>query len=263
MTMRIAQISDPHITAAPPRRGGCDPAANLRAVVEMLAGLERRPDLVVFSGDLTEDGTPEQYREFLDIAAPLPLPMAAVPGNHDRRNAFVAALRDTPIEIGDGAPFLNLSIDRGSVRVVCLDTIGEEGGATGRVCPERRGWLSNRLAESAKPTIVFMHHQPFQIGQPIADFVGLSACDSEALEALIREHPQVRAVSAGHVHRAAHRFWAGTEGNVCPAVTQEVAFDLVPDGVPRLEPQNPGFQIHDWSRETGLVTHTQFLPGFI
>jgi 3',5'-cyclic AMP phosphodiesterase CpdA len=50
-------------------------------VLELAA--ERRPQLVVVSGDLTQRARPEQFRAARDFIARLPAPVLAVPGNHD------------------------------------------------------------------------------------------------------------------------------------------------------------------------------------
>lgn len=52
-----------------------------RAVLAMAA--ERRPSLVVVSGDLTQRAKPEQFREARAFVDALPVPSLVVPGNHD------------------------------------------------------------------------------------------------------------------------------------------------------------------------------------
>lgn len=44
---------------------------------------ERRPDLVVVSGDLTQRAKPEQFRQARAWVDRIPVPTLAVPGNHD------------------------------------------------------------------------------------------------------------------------------------------------------------------------------------
>jgi Icc protein len=75
----------------------------------------------------------------------------------------------------------------------------------------------------------------------------------------VAQHPNVRMVSCGHVHRAVQARWAGTLAGICPAVAWALPLDLSPAARPRLEPQHPGFQLHLWSPDLGLVTHTEYL----
>lgn len=53
-------------------------AAGFLALVE-----ERRPDLVVVSGDLTQRARPEQFRAARAFVDSIPVPTLVVPGNHD------------------------------------------------------------------------------------------------------------------------------------------------------------------------------------
>ena len=87
--MIVAQISDPHVTLPGGRLfGGYDPAAALAARCRASRACMPRPDLVLFTGDLTEHGLPRGVRRGLRrILAGFDLPMAAIPGNHDRREA--------------------------------------------------------------------------------------------------------------------------------------------------------------------------------
>ncbi len=71
---QILHVSDLHF--GPP---------HLPAVARGLEALiaDRRPDLVVISGDLTQRAKPHQFREARHFVDRLPVPCVAVPGNHD------------------------------------------------------------------------------------------------------------------------------------------------------------------------------------
>jgi 3',5'-cyclic AMP phosphodiesterase CpdA len=71
---QILHVSDVHF--GPP---------HLPEVAEGVLALvaERRPDLVVLSGDLTQRARPEQFREARAWVDRIPVPTLAVPGNHD------------------------------------------------------------------------------------------------------------------------------------------------------------------------------------
>jgi 3',5'-cyclic-AMP phosphodiesterase len=247
--VRIVQISDPHVTVEP-NRYGYDGAAALADVLAHVAALQPRAELVLFTGDLTEHGVPEEYVRFREVTDGFALPMAAIPGNHDRRDAFAEGLAGSAVRIGAG-PYLQLAVDVGPVRAIGLDTLGLEGDPAGYLDRDRLRWLDARLDEDRRPAVVFMHHPPFRIGQRIAD---ASCCrDGEALAAVLDDYPQVLAVVCGHVHRIVQLRWAGRIGSIAPAVAWEVPLDPLPDAPIRLVPQPPAFQILDWSPERGLV----------
>lgn len=259
--MLIAQISDPHLsTPGAGLYGGYRSDVALARVLERIAALRPRPDFVWLTGDLVENGTAAEYANLRARLAGLDLPAAAIPGNHDRRAPFVAALAGTGVRVGAG-PFLHLVVDGLPVRMIGLDSKGAGGEAAGRLCPDRLAWLDARLAEAPeRPTVVFLHHPPFRTGIVLAD--AIRCLDGEALAAVIARYPAVRLVATGHVHRAIHTPWAGTIAQACPSVAWAIPLDLAPEGGTaadlRLEP--PGFQIHLWTG-AGFVTHTELLAS--
>lgn len=73
MTRRIAHISDLHF-------GRIDPAV-VEGLAQSLA--DARPDLVVISGDLTQQARNSEFAAARAFMERLPAPVFAVPGNHD------------------------------------------------------------------------------------------------------------------------------------------------------------------------------------
>ena len=162
--MLIAQISDLHVRAdGKPLSGVVDTRAALDACIDHVAGLDPRPDLVLATGDLTQDGLPEDYALLRAAFGRLPMPVFAIPGNHDSRAALREAFADEGYLPETGA-FLHYAVDRYPLRLIGLDTViaGEVGG---RACPARLRWLEERLSEQpGRPTVIFMHHPPFATG---------------------------------------------------------------------------------------------------
>lgn len=252
--MRIAQITDIHMTAGPPPAGGYDAVAALDAVLARVADLA--PDLVLLSGDMAANGLAAEYARLAERLAGFPAPMLAVPGNHDVRAAFAAGLPGVTIGTGES---LNLAHEDGPVRIFGLDTLAPDNDPSGIIGEAQLGWLAGRLEVSdPRPVFVFLHHPPFRLGLPLDD----TRCyDGDDLGAVVLGHPRVLGVTCGHVHRTARVAWAGTSGGVCPSVAWQLPLDLREDEVPRLVPQAPAFQLHVLHPELGLVTHTEFVSG--
>ncbi|MGO8914566.1 MAG: phosphodiesterase [Stellaceae bacterium] len=258
--MLIAQISDFHIKA----RGKIayrvvDTAACLAAAVAALTALDPKPDLVVATGDLTDFGRPEEYALLRELLAPLAMPVYLIPGNHDEREAMREACR------GDGylpaQGFLHYTVEDQPLRLVALDTVvpGEPGG---RLCAERLAWLDRTLAAApARPTLIIMHHPPFATGIAHMDAMGLDGADGFA--ALLARHPQVERVLCGHLHRSIQaRIGCHAIASTAPSTAHQVALDLRPEGPSAFMMEPPGYQLHLWRRETGVVTHTAVIGNF-
>ncbi|WP_422001339.1 phosphodiesterase [Reyranella sp.] len=252
--MMIAQITDLHIRP----RGRVayervDTNAMLEAAVATIESLPRKPDLVIATGDLTDCGLAEEYAVLRDILEPLSMPVYLVPGNHDRRAELFAEFgSDGYLRNDDG--FLHYTIDGHAVRLIGLDTV-VPGQGHGEMCRARLAWLEGRLGEERdRPTIVFMHHPPFSTG--LADMDRINCRDGQAMAAVLRRFDNIERVVCGHHHRPITTRWAGTIASVAPSTAHQVTLDLVPDGSPAtfmMEP--PGFDLHVWSPQSGLVSH--------
>ena len=256
--MLIAQLSDTHI-----KRPGklaynqVDTAAMLRACVERLAAFRPRPDLVLVTGDLVDRGDPEEYAHLRALLAPLSLPMLVIAGNHDDREAMRAAFSDADYLPGEG--FLHYAVDRGPLRFIGLDTlIPGEGG--GRLCSQRLDWLQTVLSgQRQRPTVVLMHHPPFETGIAHMDEKGLDG--REAYAALIERHPQVVATLCGHLHRVILAQAGGRPAMTVPSPAHQVELGLEADAPSAFRMEPPAFMLHRWTG-THLLSHQVFIGHY-
>jgi 3',5'-cyclic-AMP phosphodiesterase len=248
--MIFAQITDCHVMADPDHPHN----RQLRTVVGQINGIQEEPRFVLASGDLTNDGEADQFQQLGEILGALDMPLYVIPGNHDDREPLLALFRDKgylPTE----PPFMHYAINHHPVRVIALDT-KEEGEHFGRLCEKRLRWLSIRLAEEREqPTVIVMHHPPFETGIQIMD---VDRClDGPAFAAIVAKSHNIERILCGHVHRPGFTRFAGTIASICPST----AFHLEPailveqkDYLVTREP--PAFQLHVWAGEAGLVSHT-------
>src|ERR1700760_4661399 len=117
----IAQISDLHIK--PPGTlayGKVDTARALERCVAALDAFMPAPDFVVISGDLADTPNVEEYDDLKRLLAPLKLPFAGIPGNHDSRDLMRAAFPDAPHAFSSGA--LNQKIVVGELDLLLMDS---------------------------------------------------------------------------------------------------------------------------------------------
>lgn len=256
----VAQLSDMHIKT----KGGLsyrvvDTAAMLRAAIAHLLGLAQRPHIVVFTGDLTDFGRPEEYNELRELLAPLPMPYYLVPGNHDDRAGLRAAFPEHAC-LRQSEDFVQYAVEDHPLRLVAIDTL-VPGEGRGELCASRLAWLDATLAaRPEQPTLVLMHHPPFATLIGHMDRIGLSG--SDALAAVIRRHPQVERILCGHLHRPIEVRFAGTIACTAPSPAHQVALDLDVEAPSRFVMEPPGYRIHAWTPQAGVVSHTAFVGTF-
>lgn len=217
--MKIIQLSDPHLARPGQRVGGRDPEAGLARAIADINLRHADADLVVISGDLSDDGSPESYATLERLLAALLPPVRLTLGNHDDRPAFLARFPGLACDSGHVQSMTAL----GETRVILLDTL-EEGEVGGRLCEKRLEWLEARLAEAAASDVaLFLHHPPMPIGLPAPDACRLEPGSAEALARLCARHGRVRHLSAGHVHRPSAGQWQGLSVSTVRSTCQQTA----------------------------------------
>ncbi len=93
------------------------------------------------------------------------------------------------------------------------------------------------------PTVIAMHHPPLLTGISAMDEIVLPRADREAVAECCRETRQVRAVIAGHVHRAAFWTLGGCGVVTCPSTWLQAPLEI-PGGRLKLVDEPAGFALH-------------------
>ena len=258
--MLIAHLSDLHVRppGLPAYRVAETNRMTARAI-DAVRALDPAPDCVLITGDLTDNGLDAEYANLVALLGRLRMPVYAVPGNHDRREPFRRHLAGRYGTLGaDG--FVDYAIEGHPVRLVALDTVIPGAGA-GALDAARLARLDATLgAARDRPTVVFMHHPPFDCGIAHMDAIRLLE-GAAAMEAIVARHPQVERVLCGHHHRPIHRRWAGTIASTAPSVAHQVELGLGPDDRAALVLEPPAYQIHLWDG-SALVTHQALVQRF-
>jgi 3',5'-cyclic AMP phosphodiesterase CpdA len=258
--MIVVQISDTHIDR--PGQyvyGHYDTGASFRRAIDLINAMSPQPDLVLHTGDLASHGSAAAYTYFREMLHDLKAPFRAIPGNHDERGAFRDAFADTDWMPQDGT-FLHYVVDHLPVRIICCDSVIADA-VPGELCPVRLAWLQDRLEEApSTPTIVAMHHPPFASGMTGTTSNGLRSGGPELAE-LLRQHPQVQRLVAGHVHRPISTIFAGTMAYSAPTTCYPFALDMGDERVLRITDEPPAIAVHAWLEHAGpegpgLITHT-------
>ncbi len=259
--MLIAQLSDLHIVD---RSSGAEAereaTSALRAALARVTAFSPTPDLVLLTGDLTNNGTPGEYRILAGLLESLELPHLLVAGNHDEREALIAEFGGSSVLPVDSGP-IRYTHGLEGLRIVVADTT-VPGRHDGAMDEENLAWLDATLAaDPSTPTLIAMHHPPFATGIWWMDQAGLIE-GMEGFAAVVAAHPQVVRIVSGHVHRAITGRTGGVEASVCPSIGRQVHLDLAVEAPPAFTHEAPALQLHVWNGSEFITHTTQVeLPG--
>lgn len=235
--MRLLQLSDPHLLADPDGLVRGRPALALlrRGIHCAEVELDGPPDLLLISGDLCHDESWGGYVRLRELLAPLPWPVALLPGNHDHPQLLRAAL-------GRRAAVAPQRLEINGVLLLLLDS--HRPGCVGGWLGERQlGWVAQQLSQlGGRPLLVAVHHPPLAIGDPGLDAIALH--DGAALLELLRPVPGLQAVLFGHVHQHWQALLPGRSPQLAPVLLLGCPSTLCGFGpvqpCPLARPDDPG-----------------------
>ncbi len=188
----LVQLTDSHLFA--PAQGtllGMDTCDSLQRVIDLV--LEEQPhiDLLLATGDLSQDGSLESYQRFRELSTRIAAPARWCPGNHDEREAMREATRGTSL--------MEPVFECGNWRVILLDTL-QSGEVFGVLDEPQLEWLDATLrAAPEQHHLICLHHHPVAIGSRWMDSIGLR--EPERLFEVLDRHRNVRALLWGHIHQ--------------------------------------------------------------
>lgn len=180
---------------------GAEPYPELmnRCAIAEMAAID--PAAVVVKGDLTSEGTDEEYDRFLEVyGGAFGERLHHIRGNHD------AYLGQTTM------PSEPIRVDLPGARLLMIDTTVPRH-AGGGIELEQLEWLDDNAARSDVPVLVFGHHHPWSPDsptRPAGEYFGIQPDSSEALVAAVARRPEIVGYFCGHTHRNRVRHFSVT-----------------------------------------------------
>lgn len=191
--LRILHITDTHWVRDPAEEVfGGNPDRSLAVVLDAALALPRRPDGILITGDLADDGSPDTYRRLRESLLKTELPVYVLPGNHDARESMVG-------DLSGGEIVFQTRIDFKEWSLFCLDSqvVGE---SYGWLSPEELEELERGLIEAAgRFAVVALHHGPLMV----CPCRGCRLENAAEFLELLGRHPAVKVVLSGHTHLGA------------------------------------------------------------
>lgn len=227
-----AQITDTHLFAEFDRTWkGLSTARTLQAVLDRLQQIRPQPDLILLTGDLSQDETPASYELLASLISPLKIPAYWIPGNHDNLSVMQQILDKPPI-----SP--EKSFHLGNWQFILLSSV-ETGCDGGKLSPESLDWLDSQLQQTGdRPVIIALHHHPLPIECEIMD--GMMLHNAGEFLAIVDRYPQIKIVLCGHIHQEFQQ----QRGSISYLGTPSTCIQLLPKSHPIvLDDIPPGFRL--------------------
>jgi Icc protein len=220
--IRVVQLTDCHLSANPGLNyRGVNPHESLQALLPK-AG-QFKPDLILATGDLSEDSSPESYAALYQYLNPLSVPVLALPGNHDDALLLQKVFPGSPVDTVEVS-------QHGHWQIIRLNSC-LQGEPHGRFDEATLVTLEQILKLSPqRPKLVALHHQPIEVGSHWIDKYPL--IEAGGFLQLIDQYTSVRVVVWGHVHQVFERYRQGTLMLAAPSTvanslagTEKFSFD--------------------------------------
>lgn len=250
--LHILQITDIHFRQS--RDGaiyGVETQSGFEAVLSQIKGeieLDNRPlDLILATGDISQDGSVESYQRFLDFVSSLNAPCYFLQGNHDYTAPMLKVFGERYV-----SPCKVAKKESGAWNIVMLNSSVEDQ-VNGHFGKSQLEYLASQLsANKGAPTLICFHHHPMSINCRWLDQQTIDNADD--FFKIIDQYENVKFCIYGHIHQEREVQRKGVSYIATPSTCAQFAPEL--DDF-MLDDQKPGYRwincMPDGSFETELV----------
>ena len=157
----------------------------------MKAVAREKPDLIIGSGDLSEDASPESYALLQGALSPLNIPYHLMPGNHD-------LLHELEFVFGDKAK-ADAKLNLNGWTLLLLNSVVQKQ-AYGLLSEQTLAFLEEALRTAPGNVGVFLHHHPVPISNEFMNRYALK--NGDQFTQIVEAFDKIKFVAFGHIHQA-------------------------------------------------------------
>lgn len=247
--LTLVQITDSHLHASSEDTLlGMNTENSLKLIIDRVGADVPAIDLIIATGDITQDGSTEGYRKFLQLISPLSAALRWIPGNHDSPAAMAA--------VDEAAEYCEAVYVHDNWVVVMLDST-VPGEVHGTVADEQLELLATALQQYPdKHILVTLHHHPVQLHSQWIDQIGLT--NASELHQLMRRHTNIRAVVCGHVHQENEQTLDGVRYLSSPSTCVQF---MPATSAFTIDPLGPGYRLLRLHPDGSIETTVQRIQG--
>lgn len=253
--LRLIQISDIHLFADPNRvLLGVKTRESFQALVARLKNEMDKINLVMLSGDLSQDGSEVSYVVIADVFKLFRVPIYWVPGNHDN---YGVMMQMYPREMMANQKHIILK----NWHIILLNS-QKPGAVEGYLDASQLEHLKHCLQTYPEHyAIIMFHHQPVPVGCSWLDQLGLT--NAEEFWNLVTTYPKVKAVFFGHVHQEFSQIMRGIACYAVPSTCIQFKPNQDHFGLEKKPPAYRWIELYkDGYLETGIERIKEYVGVF-
>ncbi|MDG0979360.1 MAG: 3',5'-cyclic-AMP phosphodiesterase [Halieaceae bacterium] len=239
--VNVLQLTDTHLGVEPNTPLlSMDTDDSLLAVLDLAGKVLPAPDLMLATGDLSDQGALNAYFRLRDYTRSVCQHQFWLLGNHDHAETLRQAT-------DDNKDLIRNDIRVGVWQIIMLNS-QIPGQVGGRLGPRQLGLLEEALqagADARLYTLVCLHHQPELVGSAWIDTQAV--LDAAEMFDIIEQYPGVKGVLWGHVHQEVDYLRNGLRMLATPSTCIQFAgnsddfkVDDLPPGLRHLQLQPDG-----------------------
>lgn len=248
--LSILQITDLHILSSPEAMlQGVNTSYYFHAILKRALSDNPGIDLVLVTGDLSQDGCLESYRYILEILQAYHIRCICLPGNHDNFSAMQQVLNTDRVNC-------QKQFFWGSWQIISLNS---------QIPGDDRGYLSGEELQfldhclSAYPEyygLITVHHHCLETQSAWLDTMII--LNSQELFKIVDRYPQVKSITCGHIHQVMDV----QRESVRLLGTPSTCFQFKPESRTfALDDTMPGYRLIKLYADGQLDTEVYRLPG--
>lgn len=244
-SVKLLQITDTHLFSdTEDHLLGVPTFKSFQSVINSIKQQQIKYDLIVCTGDVTQDQSVESYQHFINEIETFETPVVWLPGNHDHQIHMKSAMDTTYISC---AKQILINDDW---QCVLLDS-QIHGVPKGELSTAQLSFLDNSLSDHKdKNTIIFIHHNPLPCGSKWLDQHKLQ--NSNLLSDIVYKHDNIKAIVCGHIHQEIDSSWCDVPFYATPSTSIQF---LPHSEVFSLDTVSPGWREFTLNKNGSFSTH--------
>ena len=252
--LSILQITDLHIMPGLDETFlGINTEYYFHAILELAFAESQHFDLILLTGDLAQDPCLASYQRILNCLEAYKTPCICLPGNHDDYELMQQVFNTELTSCRKQMLF-------GNWQLICLNS-QIPGAPGGRLSKQELLFLEDCLTGNLNHhALIAVHHHCLETKSAWMDTMMIE--NSQELLEIIKQHPQAKAITNGHIHQVMDI----TIGGVRILGTPSTCFQFTPESkIFSLDKSAPGYRwlklYTDGWIESGITRLSEQLIG--